>query len=170
MPSDHGRKEVADPAVRAREICLRQLETRPRSYAELAATLGRRGVDPDTVEAVLARLMEVGLVDDKAFATALISSARANRGLGRRGLVHELRRRGVDAEVASAALADLDTLDAHDEEAAARELVRRRMPAMDRLPIQVRARRLTALLDRRGYQSDLAVRVVAEELADGSLD
>ncbi|WP_131768251.1 regulatory protein RecX [Candidatus Protofrankia californiensis] len=170
MPSDHGRKEAADPTARAREICLRQLETRPRSHAELATTLGRRGVDPDTAEAVLARLIEVGLVDDKAFATALISSARANRSLGRRGLVHELRRRGVDVEVASVALADLDTLDTYDEEAAARELVRRRMPAMDRLSNQVRARRLTALLDRRGYHHDLVVRVVTEELTDGSLD
>ncbi|KLL12890.1 MULTISPECIES: regulatory protein RecX [Protofrankia] len=163
-------KEAADPVARAREICLRQLEARPRSHAELAATLARRGVDPDTAQAVLARLAEVGLVDDRAFATALISSARANRGLGRHGLVHELRRRGVDADVIAAALADQDDLDTHDEEAAARELVRRRMPAMAGLPAQVRTRRLAALLGRRGYPSDLVVRVITEEVVDGSLD
>ncbi|WP_322747867.1 MULTISPECIES: regulatory protein RecX [unclassified Frankia] len=168
MPvSDRSREEGTDPVERAREICLRQLEARPRSRAELAATLDRRGVDPETAEIVLNRLVAVGLVDDKAFAAALVSSARVNRGLGRRGLAHELRRRGVDPEISSVAL---QAVDGQDEEATARTLVRRRLATMDDVPAQVRARRLAALLDRRGYPSDLVMRVVTEELEGGAAD
>ncbi|WP_242606037.1 regulatory protein RecX [Frankia sp. Cppng1_Ct_nod] len=166
---DRGRGAGTDPDVsptaRAREICLHQLEARPRSRAELAAVLGRRGIDPETADAVLDRLVEVGLVDDAAFARALVSSARVNRGLGRRGLAQELRRRGVDPEISFVALAEVD---ADDEEVTARELVRRRLPAMDDLAVHVRVRRLTALLGRRGYPFDLAVRVVTEELGGAS--
>jgi regulatory protein len=142
-------------------MCLRQLATRPRSRAELAAALDRRGVDPETAGMVLNRLAAVGLVDDAAFAAALVSSAQANRGLGRYGLAHELRRRGVDSEISSGAL---QAVDAHEEEVTARTLVRRRLAAMDGLPAQARLRRLTALLDRRGYPPDLVMRVVTEEL------
>ncbi len=151
---------------RAREICLRQLETRPRSRAELAAVLDRHRIDQEVAEVVLNRLAEVGLVDDRAFAAMLVSAAQVNRGLGRRALAHELRRRGVDPEISSVAL---QAVDGDDEEATARSLVRRRLAAMDDLPTPVRARRLAALLDRRGYPSDLVLRVVMEEL-EGSVE
>ncbi len=163
---DRDRGEGADSMGRAREICLRQLETRPRSRAELAAVLDRHRIDREVAEVVLNRLAEVGLVDDRAFAAMLVSSAQVNRGLGRRGLAHELRRRGVDPEISSVALQAVDGI---DEEATARSLVRRRLAAMDDLPVPVRARRLAALLDRRGYPADLVLRVVMEEL-EGSME
>jgi regulatory protein len=151
--------QSAEPEAAAREICLRQLATRSRSRAELAATLRRRGVADAVAEAVLDRLSAVGLVDDDAFAAAYISSARENRGLARRGLANELRRRGVDEDVATAALVEVDS-DA--EEDAARDLVARRLRAMDRLERPAKMRRLVAMLARKGYPTDLAVRVVTE--------
>jgi regulatory protein len=142
----------------AREICLRLLAVRARSRAELATALRRRGVADEVAEAVLDRLAAVGLVDDDAFAAAVISSARDNRGLARRGLAAELRRRGVDDEVATAALR---TVDDAGEESVARELVTRRLRSMGGLDRPVRMRRLVAMLGRKGYPTDLAVRVVA---------
>ena len=150
-----------DPVAVAREICLRQLAVRARSRAELTGTLRRRGVADGVAEAVLDRLTEVGLIDDDAFAAAVVSSARENRGLARRGLAAELRRRGVDDDAATAALAEVDPA---DEEAAARDLVARRLRAMDGLERHVRMRRLVAMLGRKSYPMDLAVRVVSESL------
>ena len=150
-----------NPVDTAREICLRQLETRARSRAELAAKLRSKGVADEVAETALDRLAAVGLIDDDAFAAAVISSARDNRGLARRGLAAELRRRGVDEEVASSALGDLD---AAAEESVARDLVSRRLRSMNGLERQVQLRRLVAMLGRKGYPTDLAVRVVTEAL------
>lgn len=150
---------AADPLEAAREICLHQLAARQRSRAELEAVLRRRGVAEEIAEQVLDRLTEVGLVDDEAFAAAFVSSARAGRGLGRRALAGELRRRGVDPEASEIALA---AVGAEDEEATARSLVARRLRAMEGLPAPVRVRRLIALLTRKGYSLDLAMRVVTE--------
>jgi len=61
--------------------------------------------------------------------------------------------------VAVAALAEVD---GEGEEATARELVARRLRTMDGLERHVRMRRLVAMLGRKGYSTELAVRVVTE--------
>ena len=66
---------------------------------------------------LLDRFEEVGLVDDAAFARAWVEQRQPGRGLARRALAQELRRKGVDDEVAREAL---DELDPDDEEEAAR--------------------------------------------------
>ncbi|WP_261574847.1 recombination regulator RecX [Frankia gtarii] len=157
---DPGAGRPTDPLAVAREICLRQLATRARSRTELATTLRRRGVADDVAAAVLDRLAAVGLVDDAAFAAAFVSSARSQRGLGRQAIAAELRRRGVQPAMVEAATA---VVAAQDEEATARDLVRRRLRSMDRLPEQARTRRLLAMLMRRGYPPELAIRVVREQ-------
>src|SRR5918992_879892 len=53
-----------DQAELAREICLRQLATRPRTRAELATVLRRRGIDDEVAAEVLDRYHEVGMVND----------------------------------------------------------------------------------------------------------
>ena len=51
-----------------------------------------------------------------------------------------------------------------DEEAAAREMVRRRLAATAGLGVQTRVRRLVGMLARKGYSGGLAIRVVRSEL------
>jgi regulatory protein len=149
----------ADPESVARAIVLRMLEQAPRTRAELASGLARRGVPADAAAAVLDRFDEVGLVDDEAFALAWVDSRHRGRGLTRRALSEELRRKGVDHEVAAVALEQIS----HDDEVdAARALVRRRMAAMSRLPAEVRTRRLVGLLSRKGFGASMAYRVVRE--------
>lgn len=157
-----------DPVAVAREICLRQLSARARSRAELAVTLSRRGVADDVAMQVLDRLTEVGLVNDGAFAAAFVSSARGGRGLGRKALEVELRRRGVGVDASSSALAEVRS---EDEEETARSLVDRRLRSLSGQPPQVLRRRLVAMLIRKGYDFELAMRVVRDAIgADGSED
>src|SRR5581483_11085083 len=82
-----------DPAGAARDICLRLLTARPRSRAELAAALQRKGVEPEVADAVLGRLDDVGLIDDSAFAEMVVQSGHRHRLMGKRALSAELRRR-----------------------------------------------------------------------------
>jgi regulatory protein len=158
----HPEDALGDPESVARAICLRLLTGQPRTRAELAAALARRGVPADAAERVLGRFAEVGLIDDRAFAEAWVDSRHLGRGLGRRALTAELRRRGIDDRTVADAVA---TLDPGTEEATARALIRRRLGAGADLAPAVRARRAVAMLARRGYPADLALRLVREELA-----
>jgi len=155
--------QPADPLAAARTICLRLLTTQPRTRAQLAAALQRRGVAPDVAAAVLDRLGDVGLVDDTAFAAAWVESRHAGRGLARHALSAELRQRGVDPATVATAVA---TVDGDQELDTARALVRRRLPSMIELPEEVRTRRLLGQLGRRGYPGPTAARAVRDVLAE----
>lgn len=156
-----------DPAERARRLCLDLLDRRPRTRAELATALDRRGIAPPTAARVLDRLTEVGLVDDAAFATAWVATRQASRALGRAALARELRRRGVAEEVLRGAT---EVVDADAELIAARALVAARLPRMAGLSREAAARRLCGLLARRGYPAGLAARVVAQALDTDRVD
>ncbi|SDQ33782.1 regulatory protein RecX [Quadrisphaera sp. DSM 44207] len=157
----------ADPHAVARAIALRQLTAAPRSRVELERAMARKGVPQDVAAQVLDRFVEVQLVDDEAYAAMLVRSRHATRHLARRGLAHELRSKGIDPQTAERALQQVD---ADDEEAAARALVARRLPATARLEPEVRLRRLAGVLARKGYPQGLAVRVVREALAAEGAD
>ena len=127
---------------------LRQLTATPRSRAQLEQALRRKDCPDDVAAAVLDRMEEVGLVDDVAYAGMLVRSQQAGRGLARRALAHELRRKGVDDDTARAAL---DEVDPHDEEERARQLVAKKLRSMSGLDPVVQTRRLAGMLARKGY-------------------
>lgn len=150
----------------ARAICLRLLTDRAHTRQELAQALRRRGVPDDAAHAVLERFDDVGLIDDQAFAEQWVRSRHAYRGLGRRALAVELRRKGVTDEVAGEALAAVDD---ESEEQRARELVERKLRGLRTDTDEHRAvagRRLVGMLARKGYGAGIAYRVVREALAD----
>ena len=149
-----------DPAEVAREICLRQIAVRPRTRAELATALRRRGIAAEVAAEVLDRYDEVGMIDDVAFARAWVSSRHHGRGLARRALAAELRQRGVDSDAAGRALAQLDD---ETEDATARALVARRLRTSSGPPEAV-FRRLVAMLARKGYPPGVAVRAVRDAM------
>ncbi|WP_148057979.1 regulatory protein RecX [Pseudokineococcus lusitanus] len=133
----------------------------PRSRGELAAAMARKGVEEPVVEQVLDRLTEVGLVDDVAYADMLVRSRQETRGLARRALLHELRTKGVEDDVARGAVADVSD---EDERAGAERVVERKMRATRGLDEQVRLRRLAGVLARKGYPPGVAYAVVREAL------
>lgn len=161
-PRDREADPPADPESAARTVCLNMLTMRARTRAELAAELERREFTDEVVTLVLDRLVEVGLLDDAAFAEQWVDSRHRHRGLGRRALSQELRRKGVDTETAGEAVAGLD---ADAERAKAGELVRRKLPSLDRIESQAAARRLVGMLARKGYGAGMAYEVVRTEMA-----
>jgi regulatory protein len=160
----------ADPVAVAREICLRLLADRARTRDELSRALARRDVPDDAAAAVLDRFDEVGLIDDAAFAEQWVRSRHAYRGLGRRAIAVELRRKGVADDVAGEALAEVD---AESEARRARELVDRKLRSLAVDTADQRtsaARRLVGMLARKGYGAGTAYRVVREALAAHGAD
>jgi SOS response regulatory protein OraA/RecX len=152
---------MGDSEAVARGICLRALTGAAKTRKQLADLLAKKGVPDEAAAAVLDRFTEVGLIDDAAFASAWVSSRQAGRGLARRALASELRAKGVDGEVAAAAVAEVDPQDEWDS---ARRLVERKVPSMSRLDRVTAERRLMGMLARKGYGGGLAGHVVREAL------
>jgi regulatory protein len=153
---------AADPAARARQVCLRLLTLSPRTRAQLADALRKRDIPDEVADEVLGRFEDVGLIDDAAFARAWVESRHHSRGLAGRALSNELKQRGVAPDEIRAAIDE--QLSPEAEAAAARQLVDRRLPATRGLPAEQRIRRLAGLLARKGYPAGLAFRVIREAM------
>jgi regulatory protein len=122
------------------------LASRAHSARELRNKLVRRGHPQDEVEEALDRLRSGGYLDDAAYAQALISRRSSSRGT--RAMAAELAAKGVDREVAKAALGQLET---GDEIAAAVE-VAQRMQRGGPTDLQ----RIGTRLLRRGFSMEVA--------------
>jgi regulatory protein len=146
-----------DSYSEARNIVLNQLNFMPRSRKELETTLAKRHIEPDVAKSVLDRFVEIGMVDDVAFAELLIRSRCNTKRVSRSVLRQQLRQKGVDQEIIEAALTVISDA---DELRMATELVERKARAMSRLEPEVRKRRLFGLLARKGYNTSIALRVI----------
>ncbi|SDK33492.1 recombination regulator RecX [Streptomyces indicus] len=157
----------ADPAERARNICLRLLTGTPRTRKQLADALRKKEIPDEVADEVLSRFEEVGLINDSAFADAWVESRHHGRGLARRALARELRTRGVDSVTIDEAVGQLDS---EQEEETARELVARKLRATRGLDRDKRIRRLAGMLARKGYPEGMALRVVRRALEEEGED
>jgi len=146
---------------KARDICVRLLTARPRTRVELAQVLTRKGIPDQLAERVLGKLDRSGLVNDADFAETWVHSRHTYDGLGRRALIAELKRKGVDESVAAEAASEVDSA---AEERRARQLVRKKLRTVGDAEEATRVRRLVGVLARKGYPQGLAYRVVREEL------
>ena len=145
-------------ARRARLVAAELLSRRAWTRAELARRLTRRGAPAPVVAEVVADLVARGYLDDAAFARRGVE-ARSSRGYGPARLRAELRARGVEPDVIEAALASPS---AADPLGPARDLARRRLPALRRGRPERLAARLRDVLLRRGFAPETVERVVRE--------
>lgn len=133
----------------------RLLSYRPRSRVEMESRLLRAGIEPGAISQVVHLLEGQGLLDDSAFARFWREHREQGHPLGRQGLLWELRHLGIEADLASEAVAGLD------EEAcayAAAGKLARHLPLQDEAAFR---RRLSAGLRRRGFAPDTVRAVVA---------
>jgi regulatory protein len=139
------------PRGTAKDRALRLLGVRWRSRKELERRLRQAGFEPDDIAAAIGELERAGLVDDARFAQAVVADRAGRRLSGDRAIRTALFQKGVAADVADAAL-----LDAGDEADRALELARKRAGRMVGMDPAVAARRLHALLLRRGFAPGIA--------------
>jgi len=136
---------------------LNYLSFRPRSREEVRRYLRRKETSPEMIDAVLARLDHLDLVNDHAFASFWLEAREQFSPRGSHALKNELRMKGVAREVVDE-LVD----DEKDEERAlaagrkkALSLVR--VPAIDYATFRSR---LGSFLQRRGFNYEIATRTV----------
>jgi regulatory protein len=142
---------------RALGLANRAIGRREYTVAQMRGLLERRGLDEDTIGAVVVELVAAGLLDDARFARRFAGDKRELEHWGGRRIASELGRKGVsEAEIAA-------VVGAHgqrDELDSARLLLDRRLP---NAPRDDRERdRAWRLLVRRGYEPELAYEAIRE--------
>lgn len=147
------RLETAESADKALHAALRWLETRPRSAAELRERLQRKGFAANASDAAIARLTDLGLIDDAAFTRFWVENRLAYRPRGVRALRDELRRKGIARDVIEAALSDEEVTSDEPDRALtlARKALRKYSDVADKASFQ---RRMGGYLQRRGFGFD----------------
>lgn len=153
----------ANPAEVARTIVLNSLTAAPKTRAQLAELLAKRGVPDDVARACLDRFEELRLVDDAEYARMWVRSRHEHKGLSRRALALELQRRGVDRAFIDEAL---ELVDDESELVAAMEVAARKARSTTGLPYPTRYRRVLSAVQRKGYSSSVATAAVREALSE----
>ncbi len=139
----------SDRFQRCLNAAMLYLSYRPRSESELRERLGRRGFDRDNVEVVLARLKELGLVDDTAFAQFWKDNREAFKPRSQWLTRLELRRKGIASDVIEQVV---DVIDDEDSAYRAAQGKARSLPLSD---YQGFKRRLGEYLRRRGFSYEV---------------
>ena len=145
---------------RALHLSLRSLAQRPRSEAEIRQKLSQKQFSKRATDGAVARLSELGLIDDRRFAEQWVEERLRLRPRGRRMLRQELLAKGIASELVEEVLArDL----AEEQHAVAiAEKAMRRMRSLDP---GVARRRLAAMLARRGYGYEVAGYAIRRAMA-----
>jgi regulatory protein len=139
------------------EAALRFLEPRQRSIGEVRRRLTRVGYREDLVEGAITRLVELGMLDDEAFARTWIESRDRAHPRGERALRFELARKGIDRVTADQTIADRQAEQPDADADAAVRLLARNARSLARVPDpRARRQRAYALLARAGFDSEVA--------------
>ena len=160
---------------RALELAYAYLNRRDRTIAEVRQTLQRKGISESLSEATIRTLTEQRFLDDTRFVQLYVSDKRELEQWGSDRIRRGLLARGIDRELADAALAgsmaDLGPAGpSADDEAPESELdralalLRRRFPgpAVDHRDRE----RALGLLLRKGYETEIALDALAAHARD----
>ena len=139
---------VVPALTAARHVSITALARRGLSRRELERHLREREFEEHEVEAELARLEEVGFIDDVALAQNLVGTLQERKGLGRSGIAAELTRRLLSPAAIEYAL---ELIDSGDEVSRARDLAVKWVRQHGNVDRETATRRLSGYLARRGY-------------------
>lgn len=154
-----------DPYSVATKIAVDALSRRARSRGELAEILRKKLVPDEVIERLLDRLVAQKLIDDRAFAREWSQLRQRSKGLSRRVLAQELRRKSIAQQLIDDVLEEISR---EDEIAAARNLVAKKLRTLSRCDSQTQFRRVHSLLARKGYSATIIREAIRAEMAIAS--
>jgi regulatory protein len=147
------------------DAAARFLEARSRSVAEVRRRLTGAGYRPELVDGAIERLIQLGMLDDEAFARAWVDSRDRARPRGERAIREELRLKGIDRETIDAVLDErrvaAGSEENADRDAAARLLARNERHLARIVDPRQRRQRAYALLARNGFDPETCREVAA---------
>jgi regulatory protein len=145
-------EENAFDAERVEQTLLRKLHSHDMSVREVEIWLNEQFASREEIADWVEKFVRLGYLNDERLASELATRLSERKGQSRSIISRELRRRGIEASAAEAAL---DNLDAGAEEAQAAELAMTRVRQFSRLDDATAERRLVGFLSRRGYNGQV---------------
>jgi regulatory protein len=136
------------------------LAHRAHSEAEIHAAMHRWGCCEEVVQDAMARLKELDLVDDLAFARQWVEERGGRKGLAVARVWDELMVKGVAPEIAQQAIEEAGL----DDEGRARDVAAGLLRKVARRPLAQQAVSLQQMLVRRGFDLETAMVAVRQVL------
>jgi regulatory protein len=149
------------PRPTAYNYALNLLAARPYSSSALRRKLGQKEYEAADADDAIRRLLDNGLLDDAKFAEQFARSKMLSTGASKRRVTQDLYRKGIKADVATQAIANVVEQDEIDPAAVIERVARKKLAQLGDLEAVVLRRRLFAFLARRGYDLDEIKRVVS---------
>src|SRR6184192_2506062 len=163
---DQSSRRPSDPL----QAALGMLARRPYSVAEMRRALERKFGGGAPVRAAVARLRELGYLDDKKFAALYASSLARNRGFGSHRIRRELKAKLVDYKYIEPALGQ--AFEEVDESQLLERALLKKIKTLRRPVTPARIHSLCQSLMRQGFRSDDIMKAVRSrpELKPGAED
>lgn len=130
----------------AYQRALRLISHRPRTQKEIEQKLVEKGFDSTQAQAVIARLAEAGLVEDREFARMWVENRNQSHPRSQRLMKLELMQKGVSVEEIESALGD-----SADDADLATQAAMQQMRKYSGLEWSEFRKKLSAFLMRRGF-------------------
>jgi len=151
-------------------LALRFVSYRPRSSQEFRQYLEgafrrKHTTAPLVLEKVMARLTELGYIDDRAFVTWWVAQRTGRKPKGPQVIRGELMRKGIGRELIDEELSARLTGEASERELAA-STAQKRLPRLAKYPLMERKAKMSQYLLRLGFSSDVVWGVVDEVIAN----
>jgi regulatory protein len=162
-PETIARIRIREEVVAATTAALNLLAYRSRSTGEIQTRLRQKGHGPEAIDAAIEKLKGWRYLDDEDFARTWAEQQATNRPRSRRALGQELRNKGIDRDLIEETMETIEI----NEEQDAYSLAKRKWDSWAALPADVKNRRLSSFLARRGYGFDI-VRTVIRHLEEGT--
>jgi regulatory protein len=145
-----------DTVEKAKDNAYRLISLRPRSIAEIQQSLNKKGYDPDVIEQVIDRLVELDFLNDASFAQYWVEQRDTFKPRSHMALRQELQQKGIDRSIIDEALT------ASDETAAARAAAEKKARQLTRYPEDEFKKKLGQFLQRRGFRYALIKEIMDE--------
>ena len=128
------------------------LGRRELSEAQVRQRLARRGHEPDSVDAAVARLRQERAIDDARVAEAIVRSQSSIRGRGKLRVLREVESAGIAAAIARRVVDDV--FDGLDPDALLEASLAKRLDERKPIADDAEFRRLYRYLIGQGFEAD----------------
>ena len=152
---------VAEEMMRAKKHALEMLREEIYSKTQMSRYLEKEGFSDETVKTIVTELIQSGHIRDRKFAERWIQRRLKSNPRGRKLLKKELIEKGVDRKTAEQVVNEVN---ANDEERLALQIAEKQGKKYKHMSNQAAHRRLHGYLARRGYDSDLILKIIQQVL------
>ena len=156
-------KQQPPKSLSPMEYAMKYLALKDRTVSEMQTYLDGKDFGEADVDATVARLIELGMLNDARFAQRFVETRTASKPISRRHLRDQLKSHGVgDADIEAA----LETLADDTEDENARAVVEKFMRQFRDLEPEKRRERVLSRLISRGFSYDAARKAYETALAE----